>query len=375
MNIDKVLKDDTIKVPNYDVVVNLPSYDFANDLALMINKTNTIASIGKKHVLHTINETSRPKHKNIKLINQSKLFITEYDSLYEIGMQLQTKMILITPKKTNKIIKTTGNQNLLVAYSTNNHFEYPINVMSLVRQLLPKRFNNQIEPKLSIISRTYNRLEYTMQMVKQVHDLAGSANYEHIIIDQGSTDGTREWLKSIKKENFYDKLRIILNNSNIGDAGGIHQGIKIAKYKYVMQLDNDCMPITYDFINNLVDMIEVDPTKYGAIMMYREGVNTHILSNDKCIINNHECMIVSKVTCAFIVDKNNLTDSSIWSSHTKIGWGFRVSKLLKSKKLQLAKALDVKLMHIDGTNLQSRKFPLYHSSVANQSTNYRLLSY
>ena len=61
--------------------------------------------------------------------------------------------------------------------------------------------------KTSIITRAFNRLEYTILCVRQVQLLAKDADYEHIIINQNSSDGTEQWLRSMKKEGFY-KLKI-----------------------------------------------------------------------------------------------------------------------------------------------------------------------
>ena len=59
-------------------------------------------------------------------------------------------------------------------------------------------------------------------------------DYEHIVIDQGSTDGTREWLSSIDTEKYYN-IRLQLNKKNTGDAGGMFDGFKMAnpRSKYI----------------------------------------------------------------------------------------------------------------------------------------------
>lgn len=45
-----------------------------------------------------------------------------------------------------------------------------------------------------------------------------------IVIDQGSTDGTREWLRTVQG----DGLILVTNEANIGVAAGWNQGIRIA---------------------------------------------------------------------------------------------------------------------------------------------------
>ena len=63
---------------------------------------------------------------------------------------------------------------------------------------------------------------------------AGKLSYEIIIIDNASTDGSREYLRSIK-----DKITLIENDTNVGYAKACNQGMKIAKGKYVLLLGSD----------------------------------------------------------------------------------------------------------------------------------------
>ena len=77
--------------------------------------------------------------------------------------------------------------------------------------------------KVAIITRAYNRLEYTIQCIRNSHLMAEGHDYEHIIIEQNSTDGTKEWLRSMTKESFYP-LKVKYNKINSGDAGGMRDG-------------------------------------------------------------------------------------------------------------------------------------------------------
>lgn len=58
--------------------------------------------------------------------------------------------------------------------------------------------------------------------------------YEVIVVDNGSTDGTRDMLA--KK---YPTVRPILNTENVGFGRGNNQGTKIAKGEYILFLNSD----------------------------------------------------------------------------------------------------------------------------------------
>lgn len=67
-------------------------------------------------------------------------------------------------------------------------------------------------------------------------------DYELIVVDNGSTDGTEE-------------LATIRNNINLGFAGGNNQGLEKARGKYIWLLNNDTL-VEPDILNKLVDYME-----------------------------------------------------------------------------------------------------------------------
>ena len=85
---------------------------------------------------------------------------------------------------------------------------------------------------ISIVILTYNRLNDTKQCLGHVRKNT-TRSYEIIIVDNGSTDGTVEWLKS------QEDIRLILNKTNKGIPAGRNQGMRIAKGDYICTLDND----------------------------------------------------------------------------------------------------------------------------------------
>jgi glycosyltransferase involved in cell wall biosynthesis len=108
--------------------------------------------------------------------------------------------------------------------------------------------------KVSIITRAFNRLEYTIACVNGVRDNAGYEDYEHIVVDQGSTDGTGEWLKwACRMPNaWYGRLRTVHLKRNRGDFGGMKAGLAHARGDLVMQLDNDVLMETPGWLDSMV---------------------------------------------------------------------------------------------------------------------------
>lgn len=97
--------------------------------------------------------------------------------------------------------------------------------------------------KIDAVVVTYNRKELLLECIEAILSQTYKVN-EVIIIDNASTDGTYDYLKSEgiidKKEVKYRKLE-----ENIGGAGGFHEGIKDArtnKADWIWIMDDDTIP-------------------------------------------------------------------------------------------------------------------------------------
>lgn len=92
-------------------------------------------------------------------------------------------------------------------------------------------------PKISIVVLTYNNLNYTKACINSIVEWTAYPNYELIIVDNASSDGTPEYLKEFA--DCYPQAKVILNNHNAGFAAGNNIGIKKATGDYVILLNND----------------------------------------------------------------------------------------------------------------------------------------
>jgi glycosyltransferase involved in cell wall biosynthesis len=94
-------------------------------------------------------------------------------------------------------------------------------------------------PLTSIIILTCNQLEYTKKCLESILQNTDGP-YELIIVDNGSTDGTVEFLESeISKKGEDVRIKIIKNNANKGFAGGNNQGMAVASGDYILLMNND----------------------------------------------------------------------------------------------------------------------------------------
>lgn len=99
--------------------------------------------------------------------------------------------------------------------------------------------------KTSIVILTHNKLDYTKQCIESIRQYTREGTYEIIVIDNHSTDGTVEWLKT------QTDIRTIFNNENVGFPKGCNQGIQVATGENILLLNNDVI-VTKNWLDHLL---------------------------------------------------------------------------------------------------------------------------
>ncbi|MFB4161449.1 glycosyltransferase [Geomicrobium sp. JSM 1781026] len=85
----------------------------------------------------------------------------------------------------------------------------------------------------SIVILTYNQLELTKQCVESIYKHTDRSLFELIFVDNGSTDGTVEYLSAM------EDVKCQFNETNQGFARGCNQGLSISEGDDVLFLNND----------------------------------------------------------------------------------------------------------------------------------------
>jgi GT2 family glycosyltransferase/glycosyltransferase involved in cell wall biosynthesis len=92
-------------------------------------------------------------------------------------------------------------------------------------------------PLASIVVITYNNLLLNRLCLETVMRNTEYPNYEIIVVDNGSTDGTQRYLKYLASR--CRNVRIILNAENQGFARANNQGIRTSAGDFIVLLNND----------------------------------------------------------------------------------------------------------------------------------------
>lgn len=91
-------------------------------------------------------------------------------------------------------------------------------------------------PTLSVIVLAWNRLDQTKKCIASILGTT-RLDFELIVVDNASNDGTPEYLADIAKTDA--RVRIITNKENRGVAGGRNDGIREARGRFLAFFDND----------------------------------------------------------------------------------------------------------------------------------------
>lgn len=110
---------------------------------------------------------------------------------------------------------------------------------------------------VSVIVPVYNEVAHLDELLRAV--LASPARKEIIIVDDGSTDGTREKLQSLGR---MENVTIVFHERNYGKGASIRTALHYARGEYVLIQDSD---------------LEYDPKDYPALLRPLQEGNANVV--------------------------------------------------------------------------------------------------
>lgn len=159
-----------------------------------------------------------------------------------------------------------------------------------VRSQVPESFDGT-----SIIIPTYNNFDFLKKCVQSIEQFTPEP-HELIIVDNASTDGTREYLKQMA-----GRVKFVINSENLGFAGAINQGLAIAGGSTLLLLNNDTI-VTKNWLSNLLTCV-YSSEKVGLV-----GPVTNYISGEQLIKTSYED--ISQMHQ--FASQYNVSDASRW---------------------------------------------------------------
>ena len=194
------------------------------------------------------------------------------------------------------------------------------------------------EGLISVVMSTYNRLPtYLEESIESILYQTYS-NFEFIIVDDGSDNGTTELIRSYNDP----RIRLIVNEKNIGLTNSLNKGLEVCKGEYVARMDDDDIAYPTRFEKQLdymrkhpdvivcgtwVEFIDQDGNLTGIVPHdYIEDMESYRIS---LLFGNHPTIyhpsaffnrrLIIKHNLRYEPEYNNAEDYRLWVQCTTIG--------------------------------------------------------
>ena len=160
---------------------------------------------------------------------------------------------------------------------------------------------------ISVVIPTYNRLPILIKCLNALENqffIENPHNYEILIVDDGSTDGTTDWLKN--NIDIFPHLRL-LQQSHGGPAMGRNLGVNNSKGDLIVFIDSDLIVDKF-FLSNHVDSLTSAWKKLGNRKCFTYGsvINTSNFDNP-----NSESFKLQDLSWAYFATGNVAIDKKV----------------------------------------------------------------
>jgi len=194
---------------------------------------------------------------------------------------------------------------------------------------------------------TFNKLAFTKKCLESVFKTTNS-DFKVVVSDNGSTDGTIEYLSSLKN------IQLILNNQNVGFSHAHNQVIRMHSGSDIVLMNNDLeVPENWLFVLRK----ELKENSLGAVspaIQVSNGLNVGAVLDSRAkgrsLINDDRepdwitgsCFYIARST----IDKIGLFDENYIFYYDDVDYCFR----MKQAGLKFKCVKEIVIKHNDGTS-------------------------
>jgi len=184
-------------------------------------------------------------------------------------------------------------------YLLEQYYKKDIHLLGNNKYIEKSLKSNEWKYDLSIVVMAYNKLEYTKQCVNfLLKYYPRHLRTELILINHGSTDGTKEYFESLSPDK---QLDIKIN------GGGSSAIFRITEGKYILSISNDVF-VQNNSIKNMYECITSDP-KIGYIVPTTPNVSN---------LQTIECTYSNTDELEEFAENNNISDYYRWEERVRL---------------------------------------------------------
>lgn len=216
---------------------------------------------------------------------------------------------------------------------------------------------------LSIVIITCNRMNELSKTIESCMNFCGMP-YELIVVDNGSTDGTREYLNELSKRN--SCIKCDFEEVNLGVSGGRNKGYSLANSDIVFFIDDDAY-----FQNDSHLLVEaynkmIENPHIGAL-----AFNIYDLKQKRFLIDEASAkgsnQVISYVGAAHMLRKIKSLNGYIYPAYLKYGAEERYASLRYAEMGYSTEFFeDVKILHAPSVHTRTSEKEIHRNVKINQ---------
>ena len=125
---------------------------------------------------------------------------------------------------------------------------------------------------VSIVIPTFNRLDLTRDCLDGIRRTTAPGSVEIVVVDNRSTDGTRDYLAAEQRAG---RIRCLLNEENIGFGKACNRAVETSTGEFVLLLNNDIVPLPGWLDAMLAELADPTVGIVGSRLLYPDGTIQH----------------------------------------------------------------------------------------------------
>lgn len=219
--------------------------------------------------------------------------------------------------------------------------------------------------KVALYTLTRDRLDYTKICFAALQEKAGYP-YDHYVIDNGSIDGTVEWL--LENDHLFEQVIYNIDNKGISIGGNQafdiinHSGID---YDLIVKLDNDGILLTDNTLKTIVDIYKNGNPVFTEKLVLAPrvvGINNQPKRSHTINILGHKIGLVTHVGGMFMAKPRSLFKTFRYDESLPMA-SLNDDKLLFQWKVmtggEIGYVEELEIEHYETTDGQARRYPDY----------------
>jgi glycosyltransferase involved in cell wall biosynthesis len=129
-------------------------------------------------------------------------------------------------------------------------------------------------PAVSFVTVAADGYLFVRLLIEKLRAFAGDREYEIVVVDRGSRDGTRTWLRAQPDVRLLTR-RVWPWTRGHGHGGAAEVGVRAARHARVVLLDSAAHPVEQDWLRCSVDRLDEYHRLAGAVFRDNHRGNPH----------------------------------------------------------------------------------------------------